>query len=149
MAPVTASGLLLKDGAAVDFRAVFEQSPALQLLLHPSLVIAAVTDSYAAATMTKREEIIGRHLFEVFPDNPDDNNADGVANLRSSLLRVLKTRLPDEMPIQKYDVKRPPENGGSFEVRYWRPRNSPILGADGFIAWIVHQVEDVTSLVKA
>jgi len=59
------------DLEAVDFRAVFEKSIALQLLLDPSFIIVAVTDAYAKATMTEREQIVGRHLFEVFPDNPD------------------------------------------------------------------------------
>ena len=35
--------------------------------------------------MTRREEVIGRPLFEVFPDNPEDPGATGVRNLRASL----------------------------------------------------------------
>ena len=135
--------------AAADFRAVFEQSACLQLLLDTSFIIVAVTDAYAKATMTVRENIVGHHLFEVFPDNPDYSHADGVSNLRGSLLRVVQTRVLDEMPIQKYDIPRPAETGGGFEERYWRPRNWPILDADGFVELIVHQVEDVTELVRA
>jgi len=41
----------------------------------PSLQIVAVSNTYLKATMTRREEIIGRGLFEVFPDNPDDPSA--------------------------------------------------------------------------
>jgi hypothetical protein len=32
----------------------------------------AVTDPYLHATMTKREVILGRGIFDVFPDNPND-----------------------------------------------------------------------------
>src|SRR5215469_5224880 len=94
----------------VDFQTVFRRSAALQLLLNPSFVILDGSDAYLAATMTERERIVGHHLFEIFPDNPDDSHADGVHNLRSSLLRVLQTRAPDAMPIQKYDVRRPDEH---------------------------------------
>jgi len=142
------AGLPLRPLANIDFRAVFEQCPPLMLLLDPAFIIAAVTNTYAAATNTRREDIVGRHLFEVFPDNPDDTHADGVGNLRASLLRVMKTGRTDEMAIQKYDIKRPLSEGGGFERRYWRPRNSPVLGPDGYITWIVHQVQDVTSLVQ-
>ncbi len=135
------------DPGAVDFRAVFDQSAMPQLLLDTSLVILDATDAYLAATMTKRSEIVGRHLFEVFPDNPGESYADGVSNLRASLMRVLQTRAPDEMAVQKYDIRR--EGSEEFEVRYWRPLNWPILGDDGFVALIVHQVFDVTSLVQA
>src|SRR4051812_32899198 len=129
---------------AVDFHAVFEQSIHLQLLLDPSFFIVAVTDGYAKATMTVREKIVGHHLFEIFPDNPDYDHADGVSNLRRSLLKVVQSRAADAMPIQKYDIARP---GGVFEERYWRPLNWPILGEDGFVSLIVHEVEDVTDLV--
>src|SRR5215469_6073417 len=94
----------------VDFQVLFRKSAQLQLLLDPSFVILDGSDAYLAATMTERERIVGHHLFEIFPDNPDDSHADGVNNLRSSLLRVMQTRAPDAMPIQKYDVRRPDEH---------------------------------------
>jgi len=125
------------DLEAVDFRAVFEKSIALQLLLDPSFIIVAVTDAYAKATLTERERIVGRHLFEVFPDNPDYDHADGVSNLRRSLLKVVQSRTADAMPVQKYDIPLP---GGPFEERFWKPVNWPILGGDGFVSLIVHQV---------
>ena len=130
-----------------DFRAVFEQSIAPQLLLDPSFIIVAVTDAFAKATMTRREKIVGHHVFEIFPDNPDYSHADGVSNLRRSLLKVVKSRAADKMPAQKYDIRRPAAEGGGFEERYWRTLTWPILGADGFVSLIVHQVEDVTELV--
>jgi PAS domain-containing protein len=134
--------------APPDFQAIFQKTPGLYLVLDTSFFIVAVNDAYTAATMTRREEIVGRALFEVFPDNPDDHSADGVSNLRRSLLNVLKTRLPDKMSVQKYDIRRPIEEGGGFEVRYWSPLNTPVLGADGFVRWIIHRVEDVTELVR-
>ncbi len=99
--------------------------------------------------MTRRHDIVGRGLFEVFPDNPNDPAADGVQNLRNSLNKVLSTRQPDEMAIQKYDVRRPTDEGGSFEERYWSPLNTPILNDEGEIIYIIHQVKDVTSSVRA
>jgi signal transduction histidine kinase/CheY-like chemotaxis protein len=111
-------------------------------------VIVAVSDAYLHATMTRREDILGRGLFEVFPDNPDDPGATGVGNLRASLDRVRTGRLPDTMAVQKYDIRRPEADGGGFEVRYWSPLNSPVLDADGALACIIHRVEDVTELVR-
>jgi hypothetical protein len=108
----------------------------------------AASDAYLAATMTVREEILGRGIFEVFPGNPDDPAATGVANLRASLRRVLDRRVPDTMAVQKYDVARPAAAGGGFEERYWSPCNTPVLGAGGRLAYIIHQVEDVTEFVR-
>src|SRR5574340_1279033 len=90
-----------------DYRALFEAGPGLLLVLLPDLTIVAVSDAYARATMTKREEIVGRGIFEVFPDNPDDLGATGVSNLRASLDRVRSNLVADTMAIQKYDIRRP------------------------------------------
>ena len=108
---------------ALDFRALFESAPGCYLVLDPGLVIVAVSDAYLHATMTRREDILGRGLFEVFPDNPDDPEATGVGNLRASLDRVRHGRVPDTMAVQKYDIRRPEAEGGGFEVRYWSPLN--------------------------
>jgi signal transduction histidine kinase len=117
----------------------------LYLVLKPDLTIVAVSDAYLKATMTRRKQILGRGLFEVFPDNPDDPAATGVSNLRASLDRVLKNVAPDTMAIQKYDVRRP---DGVFEERFWSPVNSPVCDADGRIEYIIHRVEDVTDFVR-
>src|SRR6185436_7505798 len=127
-----------------DFRALFEAAPGLYLVLTPDFTIAGVSDAYARATMTRREDIVGRGLFGVFPDNPDDPDATGTANLRASLERVLRNRAPDAMAVQKYDIRRPDSEGGGFEERYWSPLNAPVLGRNGEVAYIIHQVEDVT-----
>jgi PAS domain-containing protein len=131
-----------------DFRALFESVPDLYLVLTPGLKIVAVSDAYCRATMTERAKILGRELFEVFPDNPDDPQATGVSNLRASLTRVLQFRRSDAMAIQRYDIRRPESEGEGFEDRYWAPLNSPVLNQAGEIAWILHRVEDVTEIVR-
>src|SRR5437867_7106568 len=121
-----------------DFRALFECAPGLYLVLTPGLTIVAVSEAYLRATMTKREEILGRGLFEVFPDNPDDPTATGVSNLRASLDRVRRRLVADTMAVQKYDIRRPDSEGGGFEERFWSPVNSPVLGKDRALEYIVH-----------
>jgi hypothetical protein len=116
--------------------------------LTPTLTIVAVSEAYLKATMTRREEILGRNLFDVFPDNPGDTTTTAVANTRASLDRVLQRRLPDTMAVQKHDIRRPESKGGGFEERYWSPNNSPVLGAKGEVAYIIHRVEDVTEFIR-
>lgn len=127
----------------VDFRAIFESIPGLYLILtpDPNYTIVTVSDAYLRATMTTREGIVGRGLFDVFPDNPQDPRATGVKNLAASLQHVLTYREPHTMAVQKYDIRRP---SGEFEERHWSPVNSPVLADDGSVAYIVHRVEDVT-----
>lgn len=132
----------------LPYRALFNAAPGLYLVLDPALRIVAVNDAYANATMTRREDIVGKPLFEVFPDNPGDPATEGVRNLRASLAHVLQTDQPDAMPVQKYDIRVPEEEGGGFTVRYWSPINTPVLGPDGRTSYIIHRVEDVTEFVQ-
>ncbi|WP_433454591.1 PP2C family protein-serine/threonine phosphatase [Streptomyces sp. CA-142005] len=132
----------------VDHTALFAATPSPYLVLGPDLVIVDVNRAYLAATGRTREDLLGRHIFAAFPDNPADPEADGVRNLGASLHRVLATRRPDTMALQKYDIPvmgRP----GVFEERWWSPVNTPVVGPDGQVAYIIHRVEDVTSFVKA
>jgi signal transduction histidine kinase len=132
----------------VDFRALFEGAPGLFLVLDPDLRIVAVSEAYLAATMIRRDDVLGRGIFDVFPDNPDDPAATGVGNLRASLDRVRKTARADTMAVQKYDIRRPESEGGGFEVRYWSPVNSPVMDDLRRVRYIIHRVEDVTEFVQ-
>ncbi len=131
-----------------DFRMLFESAPGLYLVLAPDLTIVAVSDAYLRATMTTRDGILSRGIFDVFPDNPEDPTATGTRNLRASLERVLAERRADTMAVQKYDIRRPESDGGGFEERYWSPVNSPVFGPNGEAEYIIHRVEDVTEFVR-
>jgi signal transduction histidine kinase len=134
-------------GDELDFQLLFESSPDILLVLLPDtphFTIVAATDARLRATHTTREASLGRGLFELFPDNPDDPAATGANNLRASLERVLATRSPDTMAVQKYDIRGA---DGSFLVKYWSPKNLPVLGPAGNVRYILHRVEDVTELV--
>ncbi len=136
---------------APDFLSLFEAVPGLYLVLlpdDPRYTIVAVTKAYAAATLTDPDQIKGRGLFEVFPDNSNDPHATGVDNLGASLRRVLASKKSDTMAVQKYDIRRPDSEGGGFEERYWSPINSPLLDDEGSVTHIIHRVEDVTEFVR-
>jgi hypothetical protein len=88
---------------------------------------------------------VGKNLFEAFPDNPDDSGAAGLSQLRVSLLKVLKTREADTIAPFRYDVRGA---RGPYEARWWTVSNTPILGDDGYVRWIINRAEDVTELVE-
>jgi PAS domain-containing protein len=73
-----------------DFQALFEAAPGLYLVLAPDApryTIVAASDAYARATATTREELVGRGLFDVFPD-PAEPSISGASTLSASLSRV-------------------------------------------------------------
>ncbi|MEV4038592.1 PP2C family protein-serine/threonine phosphatase [Streptomyces umbrinus] len=132
----------------IDYAALFAATPSPYLVLGPDLVIVDVNEAYLRATGRTRDDLLGQYLFDAFPDNPADPEADGVRNLSASLHRVLASLEPDTMALQKYDIPvagRP----GVFEERWWSPVNTPVLGPEGTVVWIIHRVEDVTAFVYA
>ncbi|MGZ3448485.1 MAG: PAS domain S-box protein [Polyangiales bacterium] len=141
----------LSGASQPDFRSLFESLPGLYLVVEPDApryTIVAVSDAYTRATLTKREEIVGRGLFDVFPDNPSDPATSAVGNQAASLAEVIRTRKADRRAVQRHDIRRPPEEGGGFEERWWSPVNCPVFGPDGEITYIIHRVEDVTEFVR-
>lgn len=128
--------------AAVLRDAVFQAAPHGYLIVDPHFEIIDVNQMYLDLTGTRREDLVGLGLFEAFPDNPGDPTADGVRNLRASLETARSTKRPHAMAVQKYDIPIRGSKGG-FEVRYWKPLNTPVLREDKVVA-LIHHVRDVT-----
>jgi signal transduction histidine kinase len=137
-----------QPGFNPDFKLFFESSPGLYLVLSTDLTILAATDAYLKATLTERDQIVGRYLFDIFPDNPDDNETTAVDNMRASIGRVIKKRAPDRWADQRHDVRRPSSEGGGFVTRYWRPTNYPLFDPKGDIKYILHTVVNSTEFVR-
>ncbi|OMQ14797.1 hypothetical protein A7K94_0214035 [Modestobacter sp. VKM Ac-2676] len=128
-----------------EYARVFEVAPAPFLLLTPDLVIVHANRARREATATSLEENVGRHLFDVFPMNPDDPAADGMVNLAASLAEARDTRRPVTMAIQRYDIRMP---DGSYQERFWAPRNVPVLDDGGRPVLLLHHADDITEYVR-
>ncbi len=128
-----------------DYKAVFDNTPSLVLVLDPSFRIVAQNRAHAVATKSAERGLVGQNLFEAFPENPADSGAAGLSLLRASLLKVLKTRQADIMPPFRHDVRG---QRGPYEPRWWTVSNTPILGDDGYVRWIINRAEDVTELME-
>jgi PAS domain S-box-containing protein len=136
---------------AADLRALFEAVPgrcAAVAVDAPRYTVLAATDAFCRGAGVARETLLGRGIFEVFPDAPAD--ADGASRrrietaLRASLDEVLRTRATHRMEVQRYDL---PMHGVPERPRFWRPCNTPVLAADGTVRFVIHQAEDVTEHV--
>ncbi|MFD7256755.1 SpoIIE family protein phosphatase [Streptomyces sp. NPDC059874] len=136
------------NGPVIDYQAVFNALPGGVALLTPDLVYADANEEYFSTSGRSREQVIGRYLFDVFPENPNDPGATGMRNLYASLRRVAATGERDSMALQRYDVEHP-DRPGVWEERYWSPVNVPVRAADGTVALLLHRVEEVTELIRA
>lgn len=131
-----------RPSGTLDYELVFQQMPGLCLILDPAFNIVAQNEQHARITET---QAVGQNLFAAFPDNPNDSGAVGLAKLRQSLLKVLKTRRADTMPMLRYDFK---PARGPYQIRYWSITSAPILGEDGYVRWMLIRAEDITELAE-
>ncbi len=135
----------------VDFRALFESTQELFLAVHvgEDYRIAAASDAYLRATMIRREETVGRPLFDVFPANPDDPATTSRQQLHEALDRGRAGGPAETLPVFKYDIRRPETVGGGFEAHYWQTSAAPVRDADGKLSLILCRTEEVTARVQA
>ncbi len=126
-----------------DFQRIFEALPSAHMVLDRQFNYVAANPAYQKSTLRSFAELEGRNIFDLFP-----NPGEGGRRLRASFERVLETGKPDTLAYIPYDIPRPAEQGGGFDVRYWTATHSPIVDAAGKVAYIVQNTVDVTDLVK-
>ncbi len=133
----------------IDHAAVFRALPGMVALLTPELVYIDANEDFERLSGRTREELIGRYIFDVFPENPGDPAAaKSMRETRESMLRAATTGERDTMAPLRYDIEDPLRPGRWVE-HYWSPVNAPVFGSDGKVTLIIHRVEEVTEFVRA
>jgi len=131
-----------------DLLSVFNSLPGIFVLLRPDaprFTIVAVTDDYLSATFTKRKDLVGKGLFEVFSDSPHSERAAGKQNITQSLEHVIQFKEPNKLSDQRFDLYNPHKK--SFEFKVWSLHSKPVLDKGGDVQYIIHQVEDRTGKI--
>jgi PAS domain S-box-containing protein len=130
----------MSDLQPIDFTSLFARSPNPYVVLDRGLSIVWMNDAYLAVTMRRREDILGKSMFEAFPSDPD---SESFRLLDQSLARVLRTGEPDEIALIRYDIAN---ESGAMETRYWSATHTPVSNGDGKPAYILQHTVDVTEL---
>ncbi len=130
------------------YQQLFEASPHPYMILGADdrFTIMAVNERYLQVTNRERAAMVGRGLFEVFPNDPNDPQSTSVSDLRASLHRVINSKQADVMSVQQYDITAT-DGSAEFVRKYWSPVNTPVLDAQGNITCIIHHAEDVTEFI--
>jgi PAS domain S-box-containing protein len=126
-----------------DFQAVFEQSTALELIMDTDLTIVAASNAFLEATKSNRNSIVGKNLFEAFPDNPDNSSSNGEALIRASLNHVLTRKETHSLPVTRYDIITA-DSTKEYEPKYWKPIHIPVFDELNTMKYIIQRVEDIT-----
>lgn len=131
--------------STIEDAAWFQAMWAPYLVADADLRIRAVNAACERVSGHPRESLIGEALFDVFPDNPANPEADGVANASASLESVFRRGTRHWMGVQRYDVPDR-DHPGEFIYKVWTPVNSPIKEGKKTVAVLNHS-QDVTRVV--
>jgi hypothetical protein len=71
-----------------------EMVPGSYIVVSPDLVVLTASNAYLADILKRREDLVGRYLFDAFPDNPAAPCATGAPRSNASSPRASPTRWP-------------------------------------------------------
>lgn len=129
--------------APIDFQAVLQSSTNAYMVLDPELRYVWANDAYLRVTGSSLDALVGRHLLDVFPNDPAQPDHPNALRLRDSLRRVLDTGRPDVVPVLAYRV---PREDGSTGERYWSATHTPIRDASGEVSLVLQHTVEVTEI---
>ncbi|KAA9327040.1 PAS domain-containing protein [Hymenobacter busanensis] len=137
----------MADFMSPDYQKLFRALPDNFLLIapNPEATIVDNTDSHVAVSLKSREEVVGKPFFEAFP-SANQNEGDVIRNSHEHVRRHLE---PHTMPLIRYDLKVPDEQGGGFEEMYWQATHFPILDDAGQLQYILQRTQNVTEQYHA
>ncbi len=125
-----------------ELLAVFRTTPTPAVLLlarSREYRVFEVNEAYLANSFLSRDQITGSPLQDVLL--PVDGEWDA-NELFDSLERVKREKAELRMQVARYQVPR--KEGPGFSVRYFTPRNIPVLNSDQDVAFILHILEPAT-----
>lgn len=128
----------------MDYQKLLKYIPEPIVVVSPAYRVLAATNEYLRVTMRTEEELLGQHILEAFPDNPDSDESKNERLLRESLDRALKSKRVDYLDVLRYDIPRPAAQGGGFDIRFWEASHTPVLDKEGEVEFIIQRTSDVT-----
>ena len=113
--------------------------PNAGMILDSDLKYVEANEAYCAAVQRTRDQLLGHHIFEVFPDTPERMQA--VTDLFERTLSGESTRL-EAQPYKMHIAD------GRVEERIWQIAQFPITCETDGKTFLVQRAEDVTEREK-
>lgn len=121
----------------VEYGALFEALPSAYVVLDRTLTIVAASNAYLAATGRERADIIGRPVFDAFPETPER-----MQRVRDAFERALAGE-DNVVPMVPFAVRQ----GAGTGTRYWSLTHVPVRDGRGRVSHVLQHAQDVTGLL--
>ena len=131
----------------LDLGAAFEASPNPYVVVTSDLRIVAANPAYLEVTNARREDIVGRPMFDAFDAGRGDDAPDNVRQVRASMERARDTGRRDHLAMVPFAIqRRQPDGALVYEERLWSATHTPMLDEAGRVAFLLQHTTDITDL---
>lgn len=130
------------------YKALFRCSPYPYLVMDTKMIIIGASGSYLRSVQRTEADIVGKHLFDAFPPNPDDPESTNMAEVKASIARALTKGQPDTTSFLRYSIPVRGPAGIVYEERYWSTVHTPVMDEEGNPAFLFQNAIDVSSLYR-
>lgn len=125
---------------------VFRATPVALLVVRAhDLVMVEANQAFLDVVGLSAEEVLGRHVFDVFPNSPTNAGQDQAGDLRALMERAVREKSRVVVDELRYDIA----SADGFQIRWWSMSETPLLDAGGDVTHVLHVTEDVTQLLRA
>ena len=131
-----------------QIKSIYRASPTASLILHPdapNFTIVYANEAYLGTTNTNLENLVGKTLFEVFPEHAKEGNVNRKEKLQLSLNHALHQKEAHRILLYRYDIKK--KDSDQYETRYWNNDAYPLLDENNEVMYLVLNPLDVTEKV--
>ncbi len=131
-----------------NIRSVFKSSPLASVIFYPDspvFTIAEANEAFLLATKTSREDLIGKGLFEAFPDHPDDPGTNRQKKIRASIGQVILLKKAHQIPLQRYKMLN--QVSREYEAKFWNLDTYPLLDDNEQVQFLVQSIVEITDKI--
>lgn len=127
----------------IDFRKIFNSLPAPYMVLDRALHFVDMNERYLQTTQRTREDLLGRYVFDAFPES-----GERLAMFKNAFERAVNGEA-NSLVKKPFSIPRPDSEGGGMREVWWTCHHQPIHDTHGTVCGMIQQALDVTREVTA
>lgn len=131
---------------SLPFDALFRHSPNAYMVVDREFRYLEVNHAYELLTGKRRQELLGRRVFDVFPGGTNPDGTSHADRVRDSIARAFARSERDVLALIPYAIETVTAEGPAVDTRYWSATHTPLRDAEGRVYAVMQHTTDVTEL---
>jgi len=127
----------------IDFERLFQDLPTPCMILGRDLRFVAMNDGYLAVTGRRRQDLLGRYVFDAFPES-----GERLMRFKAAFERAIAGE-PNSLVREPFAIERSAMEGAGRREVVWNCHHVPVYDQNGAICGMMQKAEDVTGEVSA